>query len=234
VKKRETEQRLRGFNLPAKIKAIMVGLALMATIAVNLIVLGVGGYHFVRYVVMPRLNLVSDAEQWDESMRVATSAFRRLEEKDKALSQLIGLKEYAKILSATAKLTDAERLDDVVFMTDYPLELKFKASQVKAILSGVGAKPARRLHQRAITTMTTRSADATMLKRVVELANVTNKNLRDSSPERTRLLVRYFRAHPCDGELKAVVRKLLRREQLPAIERSFVSSIMVEKRRKCS
>lgn len=207
----------------------------LGAVAVNLFAIGLGGWHLWRYVVAPRAGLVDEDARWQEGMRVATSAFRRLDEKERALDNLLALRSHASTLTEAVRARDAAALDDVVLQLDYPLDLKYKAARVQAMLrgndGGAGAPPG--LRREATPSAEPGPDAAAALHRLDTLSGAVGPAFREHSAERTRLVVELFRSRPCDPDLARLVRSLVDREDLGTVERSFLFGVRREQEQRC-
>lgn len=220
-------------RIQALFRDLYAGIFLLAASAMLIAAIGVGGWHLYRYVLAPSLDLVSSEEQLREQVQIATSPFRTLSEKRRALDRIVELREHVDELEPAERRAGARALTDVVRMPDYALEIKYKAARAQAILSDrplgsvdVGRRP-------PVTEAVGREFEA-RLSRLRALTAVTGTEFREGSSDRTRLLVGLFREDPCDADLHGVLRDLAERERLPTVERSFVFGMLSQRRDLCS
>ncbi len=222
------------------LKDAFLWLGIAGALALNAVALSIGVWHLYRYVIAPEIGLLSDEERWTEHFRVSTSAFRRLEEKSQSLAILSELGDYAATLSETARTTQAERLNDLVLNPELPLDLRYQAARVQALLVPTPPRPAP-----APTTPETSVATAVEQPgqtdsatgpgaRLRTLAGVVASELASTSPERTRLLISAFRSDPCNDELGSLIADLVGRDGLPLVERSFLHGMLNQEKELCS
>lgn len=208
-------------------------LTITVVLLINAFVIAVGGWHFWRYVVAPKVGALDEADRWNERLLIATSAFRTIEEKQLALEAMAEQAEYAATLSEPERRRVARALDNLILMTEYPLDLKYAAARVQAMLlpseAPVDTAP-------SATTAAT-SPIAEVVDPVGELRRLTalvGPAFREASAARTRLLVEAVRREPCRRELAEIVAALKERKDLGTVERSFLYGIRNEQRQRCS
>lgn len=210
-------------------------LAIVAVLAVQGLAIAIGGWHFWRYVAAPRLGVLSEADRWEESLRVATSAFRTLDEKQAALAVMLSLEKHAATLSDETRHSVVQALDNVVLMVEYPLDLKYAAARVQAMLGRGPTYPATRPVESSASGAGTAAVASPALaeRRLQALVDLRGEPFREASAERTRLLVESFRRDPCAPLLAERITALERRDDLGTVERSFLYGMREERRQRC-
>ncbi len=217
-----------------RLRSWPVLLTVVFVIGVQGLAIGIGGWHFWRYVAAPRLGVLTDADRWEESLRVATSAFRTLDEKQAALETMLTLGDYVRTLGEDVRLNAIAALDNVVLMVEYPLDLKYAAARVQAML---GREPLPAFAATIATGATASPVIAVDLRtaqaRLRALVDLRGDAFREASAERTRLLVEEFRRDPCAASFSALIHDLERREDLGTVERSFLYGMREERQQRC-
>lgn len=220
-------QALRQRSWPVLLTVIFV-------IGVQGLAIGVGAWHFWRYVAAPKLGVLSDADRWEENVRVATSAFRTLDEKQAALETLLTLGDYVRTLPEDVRLSAIAALDNIVLMVDYPLDLKYGAARVQAMLGrGPQGSPAATAPSETATGPSPDDDRQEVLAHLRALVGLRGNAFREASPERTRLLVEAFRRDPCAPSFSALIHDLERRPDLGTVERSFLYGMREERQQRC-
>jgi hypothetical protein len=221
-----------------RLRSWPVLLTVVFVVGVQGLAIGVGAWHFWRYVAAPQLGVLSDADRWEENLRMATSAFRTIDEKQAALETLLTLEDYVRTLGVDVRQAAIIALDNIVLMIDYPLDLKYAAARVQAMLGrGPQARPVAGTAVTASAEVASRPVGAddpqAAQTRLRALVGLRGDAFREASAERTRLLVEAFRRDPCAESFSDLIQDLERREDLGTVERSFLYGMRQERQQRC-
>jgi len=213
-------------------RRLLLGVVMLGIFAGLLFALGLGGWHLYRYELAPRLGWVSARAAFQEQIRVATSPFRTLPEKEAALDDLLAEPEYFVPLTEGRRAQLINDFAELVAHTDYPRELRYKAARVQALARGaeITAATARQ----PTSAVTTPIDPAAKLARLQTLSKPETDIDRQLRAERTQLLLELFRAEPCRAELAEILEQLHRqRAHLDVIEKSFLYGIRNDRQQQC-
>lgn len=208
-------------------------LTIAVVLGINAFVIGVGGWHFWRYVVAPKVGALDEADRWKERLQIATSAFRTIDEKQVALEAMAGQAEYVATLSEPERRRVARALDNVILMIEYPLDLKYAAARVQAMLLP-SAAPVEMVPSATTAASSPIAVAVDPVRELRRLTALVGPAFREASAARTRLLVEAVRREPCRRELAEIVVALEAREDLGTVERSFLYGIRNEQEHRCS